>query len=118
MITHKEKNAQEGDKESNCFHVVPVYRCLYLKTEGKEILFIWQIKFQNLQSPFFNPYLKSVFLHQAIKTQQLRSKEPLLGNTSCKAFCGDVPNPTSLQGRHTSSFPCLPQEGKGRNSTA
>lgn len=34
MVTHEEENAQKRDKESNSFHVVPIYCCLYLKTEG------------------------------------------------------------------------------------
>lgn len=83
----------------------------------KEML-ILQLSFKTSNSPLSTTYLKSLSLHEAMKTQQLHSREPLLGNTRCKAFQGDMPNPTLPQGRHTSSFPCPPREGRSREGAA
>lgn len=94
MVTYKEENAEERNKESNCSHVVPVHCCLYLKRGGEKNYSFCRSRFKISNSLFFSPCLRSLSLHQAIRTRQLLSREALLGNTSCKVFYGDKPNPT------------------------
>lgn len=116
MIAHKEENGQERHTESNCFHVVPVHWCLYLKKEDRNTHFA--ARFQKQQLPLVQHLFKVSVPPWGHESTAAALQRGTAWEHRLQSIQWRHAKPNTASGRHTSSLPCHPREGRSREGPA